>query len=409
MTEPLDHLLEKYAALVVRVGANVQPGQDVVIRALPEQADVARALTEEAYRVGASRVDILYQDPHTRRSAVLHAPEESLGQTPKHVLDEVRSWPQRRPAVISLTGNPHPTLMDGLDPDRLAKSQPVELMKVLFPALTGGTVPWTMVGAPTKGWADSVGVADVAALWDAVARAMRLDENDPILAWRAHMSKLKDRAERLNAQSFDKVRYRGPGTDLTIGLAPESTWICAGFTTDDGIEFVPNMPTEEVFISPDWRRAEGMVRTAAPFFLTSMGAMVEDLELELDDGTIVGVKAGRGEAEVQKQFDVIPRSRHLGEVAIVDSDSRVADTGLVFKDMLFDENLGSHVAWGLGYSEGFRGASDLTSEQRIQSGLNQSDTHVDIVIGSPEVQIDGIHSDGSTVPLTRGDKFVLPD
>jgi aminopeptidase len=167
------------------------------------------------------------------------------------------------------------------------------------------------------------------------------------------------------------------------------------------------MPTEEVFMSPDWRRAEGSLRTAAPFFLSSMGAMVEDLELELRDGTITGVKASRGEQEVQQQFELIPRSRHLGEVAIVDSDSRVAKTGLVFKDMLYDENVGSHVAWGMGYPSAFRGGLELDAEERIAAGLNQANTHVDIVIGSPEVQIDGVHADGSVVAITRGDEFVL--
>jgi aminopeptidase len=205
------------------------------------------------------------------------------------------------------------------------------------------------------------------------------------------------------------VRYRGPGTDVTIGLAAESRWVGGSVENQDGVEFVPNMPTEEVFFSPDWRRAEGTVRTTAPFFLTTMGAMVEDLELEVRDGTITGVSASRGEAEVQKQFELIPRSRHLGEVAIVDADSRVASTGLVYKDMLYDENVGSHIAWGMGYPAAFDGALGLSPEERIDSGLNQANTHVDIVVGSPEVQIDGIHTDGSVVPVTRGDEFVLTD
>ena len=169
------------------------------------------------------------------------------------------------------------------------------------------------------------------------------------------------------------------------------------------------MPTEEVFVSPDWRRAEGFVRTSAPFFLSTMGALVEGLEIEISDGTITGAKAERGEEAVQAQFDLIPRSRHLGEVAIVDADSAVARTNLVYKDMLFDENVGSHVAWGMGYTVGMDGSLDLTPEQRIGEGLNQSDTHVDIVIGSPEVQIDGIHADGSVVAVTRGNEFVLTD
>jgi aminopeptidase len=409
MTEPYDLLLEKYAALVVRVGVNVQPGQEVVINALPEQADAARAVAAEAYRVGASRVSITYDDPFLQRAAVEHAPEDLLGKTPEHTLAQVRAWDDSRPALVSLSGNPFPTLMEGLDPTRLARSAPIDLIQQVMGLITTNKLAWTVVGAPTKGWADSIGVADVTALWEAVATAMRLDQADPVAAWRAHVDKLKARAEILNGHAFDRVRYRGPGTDLTLGLSPRSRWIGGSVTNDDGIEFVPNMPTEEVFVSPDWRRAEGVVRTSAPFFLATMGTLVEDLALEITDGTITGATASRGEEAVQAQFELIPRSRHLGEVAIVDSDSAVARTGLVYKDMLFDENVGSHVAWGMGYTSGMDGSLELSAEERVAEGLNQSDTHVDIVIGSPEVQIDGIHADGSVVAVTRGDEFVLKD
>ena len=409
MSEPYDQLLEKYAALVVRVGVNVQPGQEVVINAVPEQADAARAVAAEAYRVGASRVSITYDDPFLQRAAVEHAPEEVLGTAQDHTLAQVRAWNDSKPALISLSGNPHPTLMEGLDPARLAKSAPIELIQQVMPLITTNKVAWTVVGAPSKGWADSVGVADLAQLWDAVAVAMRLDQADPVAAWHSHVAKLKARAAILNAHGFDKIRYRGPGTDLTLGLTPQSRWVGGSLENDEGVEFVPNMPTEEVFVSPDWRRAEGHVRTSAPFFLATMGALVEGLEIEISDGTITGARAERGEEAVQAQFELIPRSRHLGEVAIVDADSAVARTDLVYKDMLFDENVGSHVAWGMGYTVGMDGSLDLTPEQRVAQGLNQSDTHVDIVIGSPEVQIDGIHADGSVVAVTRGDEFVLTD
>jgi aminopeptidase len=409
MNEPFDQLLERYARLVCRVGVNLQPGQEVVINALPEQAEAARALAEEAYRVGASRVEIVYGDPHLQKAQVLHAPEDMLGKVPDHRLQQVSAWSETKPALISLSGNPFPTLMEGLDPDRLARSQPLELIQKVMPIVTGGSIAWTVVGAPTKGWADSMGVSDVLALWDAVAVAMRLDEADPVAAWRAHVDKLSRRAAILNGHAFDRVRYQGPGTDITLGLAPESLWVGGSLETDAGVEYVPNMPTEEVFFAPDWRRAEGTVRTTADFYLTSMGAMVEGLRLDVHDGSITGVSADHGETEVQKQFELIPRSRHFGEVAIVDQDSAVARTGLVYKDMLFDENVGSHIAWGMGYPTSFRGALEQSPEDRISSGLNQAATHVDIVIGSPEVQIDGIHADGSVVPVTRGDEFVLTD
>jgi aminopeptidase len=409
VTEPFDHLLEKYARLVVRVGVNVQPGQEVVVDCLPEQAEAARAIAAEAYRVGASRVSIEYGDPYLKRAAAEHAPEEMLGKSPQHEIDQVRSWNDLKPAVISLTGNPHPTLMDGLDPARLAKTTPVDILQELMPIISSNRIAWTVVGAPTKGWADSIGVADVAQLWEAVATAMRLDEADPVAAWQAHVAKLQARAALLNGRGFDSVRYRGPGTDLTIGLNAGSRWVGGSVENQDGIEFVPNMPTEEVFISPDWRRAEGFVRTSAAFFLASMGTLVEGLEIELSDGEITGARADRGEDAVRQQFDLIPRSRHLGEVAIVDSDSAVARTGLVFKDMLYDENVGSHIAWGMGFAETLDRGREQSPDELIDSGVNQANTHVDIVIGSPEVQIDGIHADGSVVPLTRGDEFVLAD
>ena len=336
------------------MGVNVQPGQEVVINALPEQADAARAIAGEAYRVGASRVSIQYDDPYLQRAAVEHAPEELLGTSQEHTLAQVRAWKDSRPALISLTGNPHPTLMEGLDPTRLAKSTPIDLIQQIMPLINTSKVAWTVVGAPTKGWADSVGVADVTQLWEAVATAMRLDQADPVAAWQAHVAKLKARATILNGHQFDRIRYRGPGTDLTLGLSPQSRWVGGSVENDEGVEFVPNMPTEEVFVSPDWRRAEGVVTTSAPFFLATMGALVEDLALEIRDGTITGATAARGEEAVQAQFELIPRSRHLGEVAIVDADSAVASdrTGLQGHALRRERGVPRRVGHGLHHRHG---------------------------------------------------------
>jgi aminopeptidase len=407
VSEPYDRLLEAYARLVIRVGVNVQVGQRVVIWCIPEQAPVARALAEQAYRVGASHVAIDYADPHLQRYQVEHAPEAELGRVLAHEVEGIRAWNEDRPAFIRLTGNPHPDLMDGLDPARLAKSQPLEALAAMRPIMMSNRLAWTVVGAPTPGWAASVGVADLARLWDAVAVAMRLDEDDPVQAWHDHIAVLHRRRDLLNARTFDRIRYRGPGTDLTVGLAPECHWVSGSMTTEDGVEFVANMPTEEVFFSPDWRRADGVVRTTAPFFLATMGSMVEGLELELRDGTIVGAAAERGEQAVRQQLDSVPRAKHLGEVAIVDGASRVRSTGLTYKDMLFDENIGSHIAWGAGFPFSWTRGVEMTPEERIAAGLNQANTHVDIVIGSPEVEIQGIAADGAVTPIVEGDAFVL--
>jgi aminopeptidase len=410
MSEPYERLLESYAKLVVRVGVNVQLGQRVVIRALPEQVEVARALAAESYRVGAAHVTIEYRDPHLQRLQVEHAPDDQLGRVLPHEVEGIKAWREDRPAVIALTGNPNPRLMDGLDPARLAKSQPFAMMAELIALISTNEVAWTVVGAPTPGWAESVlGTSDTARLWDAVATAMRLDEDDPVQSWRDHLAELARRRDILNGRAFDRVRFHGPGTDLTVGLAGESQWICAGMENADGVEFVANMPTEEIFFSPDWRRADGFARTTAPFFLMTMSTLVEGLEIELADGTVTGARAARGEEAVHHQLDSVPRARHLGEVAIVDGSSRVRRTGLTFNDMLFDENIGSHVAWGNGYPPGFKGSMDWTPEERIKAGLNQSATHVDIVIGSPDVEIQGIAADGTVTPIVEGDVFVLDD
>lgn len=408
MREPLDAVIEAYAKLVVRVGVNVQFGQRVVIRAAVEHAPVARVIAAEAYRAGASHVSIDYTDAVLTRAAVDHAPDESLGRVLAHEVEGIRAWREDRPALISLTGNPQPTVMDGADPARLAASMPLDLMREFLPIISTNLIAWTVVGAPNPAWAQTVfGEPDVERLWQAVAVATRLDQDDPVDAWRVHIAKLAGRRDRLNARHFDRIRFHGPGTDLTVGLLPTSTWVSGAMTNADGTEFVANMPTEEVFTSPDWRRADGTLSTTAPFFLMAVNTLVDGLRLELSDGQIRGACADRGEVAVQTQLETIPRARHLGEIAIVDADSAVRRTGLTYSDMLFDENAGSHVAWGQGFATTLADGLRLTPEQRIEQGLNQANTHVDVVIGSPQVEIDGIDASGQAVPITRGDEFVL--
>ncbi|HEV7206792.1 MAG TPA: aminopeptidase [Jatrophihabitans sp.] len=407
-TEPLDRLIEAYAKLVVRIGVNVQFGQRVVIRGAVEHAPVARVIAQEAYRAGASLVTIDYTDPVLTRAAVDHAPQEQLGRVLPHQVEGIRAWREDRPALITLTGNPHPTLMEGADPARLAASMPIDLMKEFLPIITTNLIAWTVVGAPNPAWAQTVlGEPDVDRLWQAVAVAMRLDQDDPVDAWKQHIAKLHQRRDLLNARGFDRIRYRGPGTDLTVGLVPGSSWMSGAVTNDDGTDFVPNMPTEEVFTSPDWRRADGNLTTTAPFFLAAVNTLVDGLRLDFHDGTIRGAAADRGEVAVQTHLDGVPRARHLGEVAIVDGDSAVRRTGLTYSDMLYDENAGSHVAFGSGFATTIQRGTELSPDERIEVGVNQSNTHVDVVVGSPAVEIDGIDADGRAVPITRGDVFVL--
>lgn len=408
MTEPYDHLIQAYARLVVRVGVNVQLGQRVVVRGMVEHAAVARAVAAEAYRVGASHVSIEYVDQHLQRATVDLAPEASLGTSLKHEVDAIKAWQGEDVAVIGLTGNPNPTLMDGADPARLAASLPVEKAREMLQVMGADHIAWTVVAAPNAGWAESLfGTPDVERLWQAVAMATRLDEDDPVVSWREHLAKLGRRRDLLNERGFDRMRFRGPGTDLVVGLAPRSQWVTAEHTNDAGTDFVANLPTEEVYTSPDWRRADGMLSTTAPFFLAQMNVLVDGLVLELGDGSVRSAKAEAGESAVHHQLDSVPRARHLGEVAIVDGDSRVRRTQLTYRDMLYDENAASHVAWGAGFPTTIEGGTELDVQQRIEAGVNQSATHVDIVVGSPDVEIDGIHPDGQVTAVLRGDEFVL--
>ncbi len=405
---PADRL-ERYATLAVRSGANVQPGQEVVVPCHVEHVDVVRAVARAAYRAGASRVTPFYTDLHLRRAAIELGPPETLGVTPDWLLDVVVSWRETKPAIISLSGVADPTLFDGLDPTLVARSNPSDWRALYLPLVNERLTNWVIVAAPTPGWANTVyGEPDVERLWDAVAGATRLDREDPVAAWDEHVARLEARASALNERRFDAIRYRGPGTDLTVGLSPASRWLSARFTTRDGIAHLPNIPTEEVFTTPDWRRAEGTVRSTMPLVVPGVGARVEGLSFVLRDGRIVEVSADRdGAAIIENQLDADERARFLGELALVTGDSAVKQTGVIFHDTLFDENAACHIAFGAGLPFAVEGADGLDREALLDAGVNVSGTHVDFMVGGPEVEVDGLDASGTAVPVIRDDAWVL--
>ena len=398
--------LRRYAELVVRVGANVQPGQEAVVICQIEHAEIARAIAREAYRAGATRVTPRYSDQHFRRAAIELGPEEMLGKTPQFLLDATLAWHTERPAIIQLSGDANPHLLSDLDPKLVAKSEPSDLRAVYLPIVADRLSNWVIVSAPNAGWANTVfGEPDVEALWRAVATATRLDAVDPVEAWREHDALLKQRAAALNAHGFDAVRFRGPGTDLTIGLMSASRWMCAAFTTQDGIEHIPNLPTEEVFTSPDLRRTEGTVRSTYP--LAVGGAVVRDLELRFQDGRVVDVRASEGADIVRGQLEADEQAPFLGEIALVDGSSAVKKTGLVFFDTLFDENATCHIAYGSGLPMAVEGTDGLSKDELLAMGVNVSRMHTDFMIGGPEVDVDGLDRDGHATQIMRDDAFVL--
>jgi aminopeptidase len=399
-----DERLRRYAELAVRVGANVQEGQDVVVMGLVEHAPIARAVAREAYRAGALHVVILYGDLHLRRAVVELGPESEIGWSAPFILDWVRRWPEENPAVISLAGNPTPDLLADLDPALVGRADPKDIRIAMLENITGRHVNWTIVAAPNEGWATQVfGEPDTERLWDAVAQATRLDQPDPVAAWREHAAMLQSRADALNAHAFDAVQFRGPDTDLTIGLIPGARWMCATFETAKGIEHIPNMPTEEVFTTPDWRRAEGHVRSTRP--LVAAGTRVSDLAVRFEDGRLTDVTATSGAEIIREQLVADAQAPFLGEVALVDGSSAVNRTGLTFCDTLFDENATCHIAYGSGIPSVFE--EPVATDELLDRGINVSGVHTDFMIGGPEVDVDGLDASGSALPILRGDSWQL--
>lgn len=369
---------------------------------LVEHAPVAREVSREAYRAGARHVVVLYSDLHLRRAAIELGPEEEIGWSPPYILDWVQRWSEENPALISLTGNPEPDLLGDLNPALVGKSDPRRIREEFVGLINGRHLNWTILAAPNEGWATQVfGEPDVERLWAAVARATRLDDPDPVAAWRAHAAGLQERADALNAHAFDAVRFRGPGTDLTIGLNPGTRWLCATFETANGISHMPNLPTEEVFTSPDWRRAEGVVRSTYP--LVTSGTRVSGLELTLEGGKIVDVRAQTGAEVVRQHLEIDAQAPYLGEVALVDGSSPVRQTGLVFCDTLFDENATCHIAYGASIP----GTLATVPEDPLESGLNMSAVHTDFMVGGEDVDVDGLDADGNATPIIRGDAWQL--
>jgi aminopeptidase len=399
-----DQRLEAYARLAVQVGLNLQPGQTLGINALIEHAPLARAIAREAYKAGARYVDVLFTDQHVRRAHIEQASADRLGYSPPWLVRRLKEFGEIGGALVAISGNPEPELFSDLDGERVGKARMREVAEASL-ELTDGLCNWTIVAYPTEGWAETVfGEPDVERLWAAVGQAVRLDQPDPVAAWRDHIGRLQERAASLNERRFDHLRYRGPGTDLTIGLHPDSNWQAA-LDESNGIEHVANMPTEEVFTTPDWRRTEGSVRSTLP--LQIQGNIVRDLEVRFESGRAVEVKASSGEDVMRTHVATDDGAAQLGEVALVDGHSAVGKTGLVFYDTLFDENASSHIALGAAIVQAVPGAHDLSADDRVARGVNQSSIHTDFMIGSNELEIDGVSKDGDAVPILRNGDWVL--
>jgi aminopeptidase len=392
----VDERLESYAELAVRVGANVQEGQEVFVHGLVEHAELVRALTRQSYRAGASYVNVVYIDQHVRRAMIELGPDEALTYSPEWLKTLAHTTAGN--AQLGTAGNPEPELLADLDGGRVGRAIRLETAEIYRQQHVEQSVNWCGVGAPTAGWARQVlGEPDVERLWELVAFCFRLDEADPVAAWREHLDSLDERAAALTARRLDGLRYRGPGTDFTVGLLPGARWRSARFSTAGGIEYVANMPTEEIFTTPDCRRAEGTLRSSMPLSLG--GQLIRDLQLTFEEGRIVRVEADTGADLVRSHLETIENADRLGELALVTKESRVGQTGQLFYDTLFDENATCHIAYGYGLPYSFDGQPD--------EGMNVSKIHVDFMVGGPELEVDALMPDGTEVPLIRQEEWQL--
>ncbi|MGI8563698.1 MAG: aminopeptidase [Candidatus Dormibacter sp.] len=398
--ESTGHLVERYADLLLQVGVNLQPGQDVLLTAEVEHVELARELTRQAYRQGARWVEVAYGDQHLRRALIDLAPEDALGHSPAGWLATLEDLGRRRGALIQLVDDGSPCVLAGADPVRAGRAQMIErgrLSKRL--TLEERLCNWLVAGCATRSWAERVlGRPDVEELWRVLARTVRLDAEDPIAAWREHSARLAERARQLSERAFEGIRFTGPGTDLFVGLTPGSRWLGGGGQTSWGLDFIPNLPTEEVFTCPDKRLTQGVVTATQPLVLD--GSLIEALCLRFEGGKAVEVTADRGAELVQQRMSLDADASRLGEVALVDSESRVGQVGRLFWSTLYDENAACHIAFGSGFP-------DLVPEAEWEAALSRSSIHTDFMIGGPEVQVFGLERGGKEVPLIRDNRFQL--
>ncbi|MEN2260283.1 aminopeptidase [Enterococcus faecalis] len=404
--ENFNENLKKYARLIAETGVNVQDNHTVVLQISVDQAPLARLITEEAYRLGAAEVIVQWSDETIQREFLAHAATDRIENVPQYKIDQTDDWIAKGASRISVVSS-NPDALAGVDAQRVAAFQAAngKALVNLRKATQANKVSWTVVAAASEGWAAKVfpelatSEEQVDALWNEIFKTTRIYEENPVIAWDIHDKKLQEKAAELNEQQFTALHYTAPRTDLTIGLPKNHLWEGAGSYNARGEEFMANMPTEEVFTAPDSRRVDGYVSSTKP--LSYAGTIISGMKFTFKDGKVVDFSAEQGEEALKNLLAIDEGAKHLGEVALVPDPSPISQSGLIFYNTLFDENASNHLAFGSAYAFNLQGGTEMSEEELAEAGLNRSQTHVDFMVGSDKMNIDGIKEDGTIVPVFR--------
>ncbi|KAB0679986.1 aminopeptidase [Aureimonas leprariae] len=398
-------MLDRFASVAVNVGLRLRPGQDLFLTAPATALPLVRLIAEHAYRAGAGLVTPILSDEEVTLARYRHARDESFDRAPGWLYEGVAKGFDGNTARLAIVGD-DPMLLSNEDPAKVGRAAKANAL-AYEPALqkiAGFDINWNIVAYPGASWAARVFPNDepavaVAKLAEAIFAASRLGSDDPVAAWDRHNAELHRRTEWLNGQNFASLHFTGPGTDLTIGLADGHEWQGGASTAKNGITCNPNIPTEEVFTTPHARRVDGHVSSTKP--LSHQGSLIDDIRVRFEGGRIVEAHASKGEAVLLKVLDTDEGARRLGEVALVPHSSPISQSGLLFLNTLFDENAACHIALGQCYAKCFRDGASLTPDQIAAQGGNKSLIHIDWMIGSGEIDIDGVGADGSRTPVFR--------
>ena len=397
--------LEKYAELIVAIGVNVQKSHTVILQIDVQQIELARLITKKAYELGAAEVIVKWNDSFIQKEFLLHAGQERLENIPQYRIDESDDWIEKGASRISVVSS-DPGALAGVDSTRIAAYQKAagKALANLRKATQANKVSWTVVAAAGQEWANKV-FPDLApeaaldALWEQIFKTTRIYIEDPVAAWKEHTYTLQGKAEELNKEQFVALHYTAPGTDLMVGLPKNHVWEGVGSLNARGEKFNANMPTEEVFSAPDANRVDGYVSSTKP--LSYAGSIISGMKFTFKDGKVVDFSAEEGQEVLATLLDTDEGARRLGEVALVPDPSPISQSGITFFKTLFDENASNHLAFGSAYAFNLQGGTEMTEEELVAAGLNRSHTHVDFMIGSAEMDIDGIRADGTKVPVFR--------